>query len=139
MSWKRGATILIYKKGDTSNPENFRPITLQPACHKIFSSILSHRLNSFLSDNNYTLNKIQKGFQQGVDGVSEHSEQLHYMLKVAKKEQRVICIALLDLKNAFGLIDHLLIKHSLQMHYAPDKFLKLFDNIYKDSKISIAV
>ena len=26
--WKRSATILIYKKGDTSDPGNFRPITL---------------------------------------------------------------------------------------------------------------
>src|SRR6218665_248944 len=28
MCWKRAATILIYKKGETSDPANFRPITL---------------------------------------------------------------------------------------------------------------
>lgn len=34
--WKRGATILIYKKGDTNDPSNFRPITLQPVWYKSF-------------------------------------------------------------------------------------------------------
>ena len=29
-SWKKAATILIYKKGDPDLPENFRPITLEP-------------------------------------------------------------------------------------------------------------
>ena len=27
--WKRGCTILIYKKGSNTDPENFRPITNQ--------------------------------------------------------------------------------------------------------------
>jgi hypothetical protein len=51
--WKGGATILIYKKGDTSDPANFRPITLQPIWYKIFASVLNVKLYAFLSDNNY--------------------------------------------------------------------------------------
>ena len=37
--WKIGATILIYKKGDTEDPANFRPITLQPVWYKVFASV----------------------------------------------------------------------------------------------------
>ena len=36
--WTNGFTILIYKKGETSDPSNFRPITLEPVCMKILSS-----------------------------------------------------------------------------------------------------
>src|SRR6266516_3360193 len=33
--WRVGVTILIYKKGDPSKVENFRPITLQSVPYKI--------------------------------------------------------------------------------------------------------
>ena len=46
--WKRGTTILIYKKGDTSYPSNFRPITLQPVWYKIFASTIKSKMQDFL-------------------------------------------------------------------------------------------
>src|SRR6218665_496925 len=55
-------TILVYKKGETSDPANFRPITLQPVWCKIFTTILKNRVYSFLSDNDFIDKKIQKGF-----------------------------------------------------------------------------
>jgi len=47
--WKNALTILIYKKGDASNPANFRPITLQPIFYKPFASIFRNRLFKFLT------------------------------------------------------------------------------------------
>ena len=38
--WKRACTILIYKKGDPSDPSNFRPITLETVPLMIFTSCL---------------------------------------------------------------------------------------------------
>ena len=40
-AWTRATTILIYKKGETDNPENFRPITLEPVTLKIFTSFFT--------------------------------------------------------------------------------------------------
>jgi len=42
--WKKGATILVYKKGDSflldqADPANYRPITLQPVWYKVFSAV----------------------------------------------------------------------------------------------------
>ena len=36
--WKRAVTILLHKKGDKSDPANFRPITLESIPLKIFTS-----------------------------------------------------------------------------------------------------
>ena len=33
-------TILIYKKGNTDDPANFRPVTLQPVFYKILASVI---------------------------------------------------------------------------------------------------
>src|SRR5687768_745637 len=118
--WSRGVTILIYKKGDPGLVENYRPITLQSVAYKVYSSFIRNRLQSFLTSNNYCSATVQKGFAQGQDGVLEHSELLNFILKDAKRHQRSIFIILPDLKNAFGEIQHELIRSSLRFHHVPD-------------------
>ena len=66
--------MLIYKKGDPSSVDNFRPITLQSVPYKIYSSFIRNRLQAFLDKDNYHNNDIQKGFAHGQDGVLEHTE-----------------------------------------------------------------
>ena len=137
--WKNSATILIFKKGDTSDPGNFRPISLQAVWYKILASLMKRRLFKFLSQNNYLDMKKQKGFWPGIDGVSEHTEILTHLIKDAKIHSRSLIITLLDLKNAFGEVHHELIKSALRYHHVPNSFIDLFDNIYNDATISISV
>jgi hypothetical protein len=42
--WKTSRTVPIFKKGDTSDYGNFRPISLLPTMYKIFSGIISSRI-----------------------------------------------------------------------------------------------
>ena len=134
-----GGTVLIYKKGDSNEPENYRPITLQPVWYKIFSSVYYNKIFKFVSKNNLIDKTIQKGFCKGLDGVLEHSETLAHLLRDAKNAKREIIVILLDLKNAFGSVNHNLIRASLQHHHLPTKFLQIFNSIYNDSYISVAV
>ena len=39
---------LLHKKGDISDPAMFRPISLLPTIWKLFSSVLTNRLNTFI-------------------------------------------------------------------------------------------
>ena len=59
--WKQACIVLVHKKGDISDPFNFRPITLESVPLKIFTSCIRDSLLSFLSSNNFTEHKIQKG------------------------------------------------------------------------------
>lgn len=137
--WKTSVTVLVYKKGDSKEPSNFRPITLQPVFYKILSALYRNRMYSFLHDNNYIDVDIQKGFWPGCDGITEHTELLTHVLHDAKRHQRSISIALLDLKNAFGEINHRLIKASLEFHHLPPGVIQLFSNIYQNSSITVAL
>jgi hypothetical protein len=47
LSWKQSTTILIYKKGSSDDPSNFRPIALMSCIYKLFTSILSSRISNF--------------------------------------------------------------------------------------------
>ena len=137
--WKRGSTILIHKKGDTADPSNFRPITLQPVWYKIFSSVYGHRLHTWLKKTGSIDADLQKGFWPGVDGVAEHTEMLTNIMRDAKRHQRSLVVALLDLRNAFGEIHHELIRTALRAHHIPSEFLSLFDSIYFNYRLSISV
>ena len=104
--WKYSFTILIYKKDSPTNPANFRPITLQPVLGKIYSALIRNRIHTFMIKNNYIETKIQKGFCNGFSGTIEHTELLTHMINHARTNQRSMITTLLDLKNAFGEVDH---------------------------------
>jgi len=136
--WRRGVTVLVYKKGDNTDPSNFRPITLQPCLYKVFSSIYRDRLQSFLNSNRYLNTNIQKGFVGGVEGVLEHTALLDYIMRSAKRRQLSLFTVLFDLRNAFGELDHDLIRASLNYHHMPDHFVDLFNNMYSDFNVSVS-
>ena len=71
--WKKACTVLIHKKGDTSDPGNFKPITFESVPLKIFTSFLRDSTFSFVSSNGYIEHKIQKGFLPKLTGTFYHN------------------------------------------------------------------
>ena len=93
----------------------------------------------FLSQNKLIDQKHQKGFWPSVDGVGEHTETLTHVIREAKRRQNGLVVTLLDLKNAFGEVQHELIRAALQYHHhLPQLFIELFNSIYRDAVISVA-
>ena len=63
--WTVGIIKPLYKnKGDLTNPENYRPITLLRCMGKVFTAILNRRL-CIISEEYNILNKHQCGFRSG--------------------------------------------------------------------------
>ena len=64
-SWLIRNIIPIYmNKGDSNDPNNFRPITIVSCLDKLFTAVLTERLNKY-SENFLILNENQCGFRQG--------------------------------------------------------------------------
>ena len=130
--WKKACTILVHKKGNSDEPSNFRPITLETVPLKIFTSCLRDSIFSFLTQNKLIEQKIQKGFTHGVSGVLEHTSMMAYVINKARLKQRSVVITLLDLKNAFGEVHHNLVRSVLAYHHIPDSIQSLIANLYTD-------
>ena len=63
--WSTGIVKPIYKnKGDKSNPDNYRGITLLSCLGKLFTAILNKRL-TFYAETIMLLNEAQTGFRKG--------------------------------------------------------------------------
>ena len=87
-TWKKAITVLIYKKGPTDEPANFRPITLQNVALKVMTSFIRNRVFEFLTQNGYAENNIQKGFTPKVAGTLEHTSHMAYLINQSKRKQR---------------------------------------------------
>ena len=58
---KLAKLVPIFKKGDTSFPENYRPISLLPAISKVFEKVVFNQLYEYFISNKL-LNNNQYGF-----------------------------------------------------------------------------
>ena len=135
--WKSAVAVLIYKKDSPDNPENFRPIVLEPVMLKVFTSAIRNKIFKFVRDNKYIETNIQKGFWPGLSGTVEHTKLLNYLLNHARNKQRSIIVTLIDLKNEFGEVHHNQIKSILKSHHIPDEIIGMIENLYTDYGISI--
>ena len=136
--WKKGITVLAHKKGPANQPENFRPITLEPVLLKVFTALIRNRLFEFVSKNSFIESDIQKGFWSNISGSVEHLETLTNIMRHSKRKQRQLVVTLLDLKNAFGEVHHNLLPSVLRYHHVPDACIELISELYKDFSVSIA-
>ena len=136
-TWKKACTILIHKKGNTSDLSNVRPIALQSVPLKVFTSCLRIAILKFLSQNNYIEQENQKGFTPKVSGALEHTVQMSTIIDKASIKQRSLVITLLDLKNAFEEVHHNLIYEVLRYHHIPDHIISLIKSLYTGLHTSI--
>jgi len=72
--------------------------------YKVLASVMRNRIYTFLERNNFVDRKID--LQKAIDGVAEHTQMLTHIIRDAKLSQRSCVTVLLDLKNAFGEVDH---------------------------------
>ena len=139
--WKKACTILIHKKGDITEPCNFRPITLESVPLKIFTSCMRDSLFAFVKANSFIEHKIQKGFLPKLSVTFEHTAQMANVINNARIKQKPVVITLLDLKNAFGEVHHNLISEVevLKYHHIPDEIQQLIHSLYSNFQTSIVI
>ena len=66
---KTAAVVPIHKGGSTSDPANYRPVSLTSVIMKIFERIMRKAIVEHL-DNNQLMNKSQHGFRKGRSCIS---------------------------------------------------------------------
>jgi len=67
-SWNKAIIIPIHKKGDKSNCENYRDISLLNSAYKAFAKILLKRVTPYAEEN---LDEYQCGFRKGLSTIEQ--------------------------------------------------------------------
>lgn len=102
--WKIARVIPLFKKGERSLPENYRPISILPVISKIMEKIIFNQLYEYLMQNNL-ISKHQFGFRRLHSTMSALLDCTNswYMNMDRKMFNLVV---LLDLKKAFDTVNH---------------------------------
>jgi hypothetical protein len=103
--------ILIHKKGDKTDINNYRPISLLSSFSKIIEKIMLARLTSYLQSHNI-LNDCQHGFQKHKSTLTAIFNFTTALYSALDKGDHAIGL-FYDLSKAFDTIDHNLLLSKL--------------------------
>ena len=94
--------VPIYKKGDTDNAANYRPISLLSSIYKVYMVMIRRRMQNAIEDK---LSSTQFGFRPG----RSTSHAIYIIRRVqdfAEMKGTKLSLALLDWEKAFDKIQH---------------------------------
>ena len=105
--WKCAKDIALFKDGDKSLKDNFRPISILPTISKIIERSAHIQLSSFLEENRL-LSQSQFGFRLKR---STSTALIAFTDQVLESTDKgcVTGTVFLDFRNAFDTVDHLLL------------------------------
>lgn len=115
--WRIGKITPIFKKGDRSSPNNYRPISITSVSSKIMEHVLYTHIVSFLSSLNF-FHPNQHGFRKDLSCDTQLALFLHDLHSYLDKNIPVDAL-FLDFEKAFDKVPHarLLLKLSrLNLH-----------------------
>ena len=129
---KIAKVIPIFKKGDQSLFENYRPISLLPAISKLLEKILALQLSSYFEKNNFLLDN-QYGFRPKHN--TEHAALELIDRIINKMDTNEIPLNIfIDLSKAFDTIDRTILLTKLKYYGLNGSTLNLFQRYLNNRK-----
>ncbi len=109
---KKAKITAIFKNGDDSLPENFRPISILPVFSKIIERHIYNSLNKFLSKFNL-LNNNQYGFRRGRGTTDAVLRLINFVTEAFENGESCVGV-FADLSKAFDCVSHSVLKSKLE-------------------------
>ena len=111
----------LYKKGDKSLPENYKPIYLTCIACKVMEHIVLSSMSKYLSENNI-LTTHQHGFRKGYSTITQLITVLDDWFSALDKRKRTD-VLLLDFAKAFDSVPHQRLLYKLHFYGIRNKTL----------------
>lgn len=101
---KRADVVPVFKSGDRTEVNNYRPISIISNIAKVFEKIVHVRISRFLINSN-RINSKQFGFQQNKSSVHALEEVCDSIYK-GISDNKAVAATFIDLSKAFDTVDH---------------------------------
>jgi hypothetical protein len=122
-AWKRAIITPIHKKGPTSNPANYRPISLTSVFSKLMERVVVTDLLTYLRENNL-ITKHQHGFMNRKSTLTNLLESVNdWTLSLAHKA--TTSIVYIDFTKAFDSVSHTKLIQKIEAYGIQGHLLKL--------------
>ena len=102
--WRTANVTPIHKKGDRTDPSNYRPVSLTSQVCKVLETLVREKIVKHMRDNKL-FSSSQHGFREGRSCLTNLLETLEQWTKIIDEED-CIDVAYLDFRKAFDLVSH---------------------------------
>ena len=124
--WKKANIVPIFKKGDKSCVENYRPVSLTSLVCKLLESIIKDNVVCFLSDNDI-IKESQHGFMKGRSCLTNLLKFLDEATETFDQGKQ-LDVSFLDFSKAFDTVPHKRLCLQLKCHGIDGKILSWIEN-----------
>ncbi|CAB3228197.1 unnamed protein product [Arctia plantaginis] len=131
--WMKSTIILLHKKGDKGDINNYRPISLMSNIYKVFSKIILSRIANVLDENQP---KEQAGFRSNCSTI-EHIHVLRQVLQKYREYKKTYYIGFVDFHKAFDSLEHKYIWKALKCQGVQMKYIRILNIIYSGSTAQV--
>ena len=131
--WKEGHLVKLPKKGDLSNCNNYRGITLLSIPGKVFNRILLERIKEAIDKQ---LRDEQAGFRKNRSTIDQIAS-LRIIVEQSLEWNSDLIINFLDYEKAFDSIDRASLWKILRHHGIPEKVVNLIKNMYEGTSCRV--
>ena len=134
---KNAKIIPIFKKGDTQNMSNYRPIALLPTLSKIFERCIADRLTDFLYKSE-AIYAQPYGFVKGRSTTNAFIEFTEYIYSCLNRREHCIGV-FLDLTKAFDTVNHEVLLGKLERYGVRGLPLQWLASYLKDRQQCVSI
>lgn len=131
--WQESTIILLHKKGNHNDINNYRPISIISTLYKLFSKTLYNAMKKSLNDNQP---KEQAGFREGYS-TSDHLQTINQLIEKHNEFKKPLYLLFIDFTKAFDTVEHNYIWTALRNQQIHPDFIKTMKSIYRNNKAKI--
>ena len=133
-AWYLGIICCLFKKGDASLPENYRPVSLLQTLYKTFSKVIELRLRANILDR---LDLFQYGFLKGESTESAIFALLRLIELSEEAQNFPIFLILLDWRMAYDRIHHVPFWDACSRIGIQGKMLRILKLLYTNTRFLV--
>ncbi|CAI5973365.1 unnamed protein product [Closterium sp. NIES-65] len=132
---KEAITILLHKKGEKDNLDNYRPITLLNFTYKVLARVVANRMKMHLHK---VISAEQYGFIPG-RRISEAIGVVADVIEAAKKGNEDWYMLLVDFRKAFDSVSRSFLFSTLKEMGFPERFVGWVEGLHKDTRTRLLI
>ena len=136
--WNKGIVFVLHKKGDRTDLQNYRGITINPNISKLFTRILENRLMIIVEAEDL-LGEFQGAVRKG----RHTTDNIFTLGTILEKARRMklhkTAIGFVDMKKAYDMVDREKLWEIMAQKGLGGKFLNLVKSMYEGSNFEVEI
>jgi len=133
LDWRSSIIIPLPKKGDLSDCNNWRGISLLSVPGKVMTTLMLNRMRQAIDS---VLREEQAGFRAG-RACNDQIFTLRQIIEKVNDKQKPVIVNFIDFKKAFDSVHRPTLWQILKEYGLPDKFIIVLRKLYEGSRCAV--